>query len=284
MRKQILTASFLIFCPLLVTQQIQSQPAQTQSAMDNASVIKMVKAGLPEDLIVSTINSHSGTYNTTADGLIALKRAGAGDKVLAAIVLKASGVTAAPASGGQISANQSAAGQYSPASIASGPPAGITEPGVYFKDRNGAWSELLPEVVYFKSAGVMKSVATAGVMRQNLNGHVQGSRAKISMSFPVELAVYMPEGAAITEYQLLRLHIVGDAREFRSVTGGAFHSSGGDARDEVEYQSEKIAPRVYHITLSGSFGRGEYGLLPPSAASSSKSGSQGKLYTISMIE
>jgi hypothetical protein len=282
MRKQILIAAFLIFCPLLVTRQAQPQPAQSQSAMDNSSVIKMVKAGLPEDLVVSTINSHPGTYNTTADGLIALKRAGAGDKILAAIVLKASGVAAGQASGGQISANQSVG--ISPASIASGPPAGITEPGVYFKDRNGEWAELLPEVVYFKSAGVMKSVATAGVMRQNLNGHVQGSRAKISMSFPVELAVYMPEGTAITEYQLLRLHIVGDAREFRSVTGGAFHSSGGDARDEVEYQSEKIAPRVYHITLSGSFGRGEYGLLPPSAASSSKSGSQGKLYTISMIE
>jgi hypothetical protein len=281
-RRQILATAFLVFCPLLVSQQIRPQQPQASQAMDNASVIKMIKAGLPEDLIVSTINTHPGTYNTTADGLIALKRGGAGDKVLAAVVLKASGVTAGPPSGGQFGANQSAG--MSPASLASGPPEGITEPGVYYKDRNGAWAELLPEVVYFKSAGVMKSVATAGVMRQNQNGHVQGSRAKISLSFPVEIAVYMPEGTAITEYQLLRLHIVGNAREFRSVTGGAFHSSGGDARDEVEYQAEKIAPRVYHITLSSSFGRGEYGLLPPAAVSSSKTGSVGKLYTISMIE
>jgi hypothetical protein len=265
-----------------MSRQVRPQQPQAPQAMDNASVIKMVKAGLPEDLIISTINTHPGTYTTTADGLIALKKAGAGDKVLAAVVLKASGVTAGPPSGGQFAANQPAG--MSPASIASGPPEGITEPGVYYRDRNGAWAELLPEVVYFKSAGVMKSVATVGVMRQNQNGHVQGSRAKLSLSFPVELAVYMPEGTAITEYQLLRLHIVGDAREFRSVTGGAFHSSGGDARDEVEYQSEKIAPRVYQITLSPSFGRGEYGLLPPAGASSSKTGSLGKLYTISMIE
>jgi hypothetical protein len=281
-RRQILATAFLVFCPLLVSQQVRPQQPQASQAMDNASVIKMVKAGLPEDLIVSTINTHPGTYNTTADGLIALKKAGAGDKVLAAVVLKASGVTAGPPAGGQFGANQPAG--MSPASLASGPPEGITEPGVYYKDRNGAWAELLPEVVYFKSAGVMKSVATAGVMRQNLNGHVQGSRAKVSLSFPVEIAVYMPEGTAVTEYQLLRLHIVGDAREFRSVTGGAFHSSGGDARDEVEYQAEKIAARVYHITLSSSFGRGEYGLLPPGAVSSSKTGSLGKLYTISMIE
>jgi hypothetical protein len=122
------------------------------------------------------------------------------------------------------------------------------------------------------------------MVRPDLNGRIQGSRAKLSLSFPVQLAVYMPEGTAITEYQLLRLRINGDAREFRSVKGSAFHSNGGNMRDDVEYQSEKIAPRIYQITLSSSFGRGEYGLLPPGGANSSKTGSTGKLYTISMVE
>lgn len=81
MRKNILAIAFLAICPLLVAQQ----------ALNNDSVIKLVKAGLSEDLIVSTINASPGTYNTSADGLIALKSAGASDKVVSAIVLKASG-------------------------------------------------------------------------------------------------------------------------------------------------------------------------------------------------
>ena len=38
-----------------------------------------------------------------------------------------------------------------------------------------------------------------------------------------------PEGTAITEYQLLRLRDAKDGREFRTVTGGVMHVSGGIA-------------------------------------------------------
>src|ERR1035437_7765445 len=86
MRKCFFTVVFLAFCPLLVAQQ----------ALNNDSIIKLVKAGLSEDLIVTTINAAPGTYDISADGLIALKTAGATDKVVAAIVAKA----AAPAPAG----------------------------------------------------------------------------------------------------------------------------------------------------------------------------------------
>ncbi len=267
-------ASFL-FLGFLAT---SAPELYSQQPLDNAAVIKMVKAGLPEDLIVSAINSQPGTYNIGADGLIALKKAGASDKVLGAIVLKTSGASAAPVPG-----SQTANGPAAPP-VAAGPPEGITEVGIYYKNAAGAWTELLPEVVNFKSKSVLKSVSTAGIVRPNLNGHVLGSRAKLALTFPVILAVSMPEGTSITEYQLLRLHTDGDAREFRSVTGGAFHSNNGDARDNVEFQSEKIAPHIYQITLAPSFGRGEYGLLPPGSISSSKAGSTGKLYTMSVTE
>jgi len=77
MRKMFL-AVFLAFCSALMAQQV----------LNNDSVIKLVKAGLSEDLVVSTINASPGTYNTSADGLIALKSAAASDKVVAAVVIK----------------------------------------------------------------------------------------------------------------------------------------------------------------------------------------------------
>jgi hypothetical protein len=64
------------FCPLLSAQQI----------LNNDSVVKMAKAGLSDEIIVSTINASTGTYSTTPDDLIALKNAGIGEKVIAAIV------------------------------------------------------------------------------------------------------------------------------------------------------------------------------------------------------
>jgi hypothetical protein len=78
MRSWILAVLFLVACPLVLAQQ----------TMNNDVVIKMVKAGLTDDVIVTTINSSPGTYDITANGLIALKLAGVGDKVIAAIVAK----------------------------------------------------------------------------------------------------------------------------------------------------------------------------------------------------
>lgn len=241
-----------------------------QQTLNNASVVKLIKAGLSDDLIVSTINASPGQYDTSADALIALKTAGASDKVISAIVLKASGATAAPA----------------PAAAAAGPvlPPGIDEVGVYMLDKTGKWTEMMPEIVNFKTGGVMKSIFTDGIVKGDINGHVDGKQAKIKATFPVSLAVYLPEGTEITEYQLLRLRVSGKSREFRSMTGGVFHSSGGAKRDDVNYQPKKIAPRIFEITLDSSLGKGEFGLLPPGSYTSSNMASGGKIYTVSVIE
>jgi hypothetical protein len=244
-----------------------------QQAMNNDSVIKLVKAGLSDDLIVTTINASPGTYDTSANGLIALKGAGVSDKVLSAIVVKSSG--GAPASSNSA---------ISTAQTSNGLPLGIDEIGVYYKNKSGAWVALLPEVVNFKTGGVMKSIASAGIVKGDVNGHIVGPKAKMVLTFPVVLAVYAPEGVAITEYQLLRLHPNSDSREFRSVTGGVMHVSGGATRDLIDFQSEKLAPRVYQITMQSALGRGEYGLLPPGAYGSSNMGSSGKIYSLSVPE
>jgi hypothetical protein len=78
MRNCLLAVLFLAVCPLVLAQQ----------TINNDVVIRMVKAGLADDVIVTTINASPGTYDTTANGLIALKQAGVSDKVIAAIVAR----------------------------------------------------------------------------------------------------------------------------------------------------------------------------------------------------
>lgn len=83
---KILAAALLVVCPLLLAQQV----------LDNDGVVKLVKAGLSEDLIITTINESPGTYDTSTDGLIALKTAGVSDKVVAAMLMKANAPALAP--------------------------------------------------------------------------------------------------------------------------------------------------------------------------------------------
>lgn len=264
--RKVLSAVFFLICCFAI-------PAQ--QAMNNDSVIKMVKAGLSDDLIVTTINSQSGTYDTSTDGIIALKSAGVGDKVVAAIVAKA----ADPGPRTPLVAPAPPAAAAAPAR-----PAGIDDVGVYFLDKSGAWQTLQPEIVNFKTGGVLKGIATQGLVKGDVNGHINGKNAQRVLAFPVTLAVYVPEGVDIAEYQLLRLRTSGKSREFRSVTGGVFHASGGASRDNVQYQSSKIAPRTYKIVLDQSIGKGEYGLMPPGSYTSSNMASGGKIYSISIPE
>lgn len=241
--------------------------ALAQTALTNDSIIKMVKAGLGDDVVISMVKGQPGGYSTGPDDLIALKSAGVNDKVIAAMVERMSPGAPAPA-----------------AATAPGPsPSPVNEVGVYYL-KSGAWADLNPEVVNFKTGGVLKSIGTAGIVKGDVNGHVNGDHSKTQLKSPVDILVYTPEGVAITEYQLLRLHDSKDAREFRTVTGGVMHVSGGATRDLVPFESKKIAPRTYEIVLP-TLGSGEYGLLPPTAGDATgSSGRIGKIYSFRLIE
>jgi hypothetical protein len=280
MRKILLLSfAFLFISPVVPAQQ----------PLDNDAIIKLARAGLSDEQIITTINGSAGNYDISTDGLIALKAAKVGDRVVAAMVVKASGPGASPASG-----NGSAAGPggaYSPAAGSAGTepsrlPAGIDGVGVYYKDRSGAWVAMLPEIVNFQSTGAskLKNIASAGIMKGDLNGRIEGSRARLNATLPVVFAVYLPENVEITEYVLLELHPTGSARTFLSAEGGLLHTQAGARRDEIEFLPEKLAPRLYQITLPASEGPGEFGLLAPGTSRAPNKEVSGKIYTVTVAE
>jgi hypothetical protein len=82
----------------------------------------------------------------------------------------------------------------------------------------------------------------------------------------------------------LRLRQKGDRREFRRVTGGMLHASGGATRDLVPFEGKKIAPRTRIVVLPN-LGAGEYGFLAPGAVSPQHASAQlGKMYTFRLLE
>ena len=69
-----------------------------QESLTNETFLKLVKAGIGEDTIVGMINQQPGKYGLSADDIIALKRAGVSDRIMAAMIVKggASNVQATP--------------------------------------------------------------------------------------------------------------------------------------------------------------------------------------------
>jgi hypothetical protein len=241
-----------------------------QQSLDNAAVLKLKAAGLSDDLIAQTVAASPGHFDTSTDAMIALKKQGLSDKVIGAMVAKNAGpsaptMVAAPATGPML-------------------PPGVDEVGVYYKDKTGAWVEFKPEIVNYKSGGVLKSIATDGILKGDKNGHIPNKSAELSLNHPVDILIYAPEGTAPNEYQLLKLRVNSNNREFRSETGGVFHSSGGADRDRKDFTATKIGPRLYTFTLGPEVIAGEYGILPPGSITSTNAASAGKIDTFHLVE
>jgi hypothetical protein len=65
----------------------QPAPAPAAAGMTNADVVRMVKAGLGEDLVISAIRgTKNRKFTLTADGLIQLKSDGVSDRVIAVML------------------------------------------------------------------------------------------------------------------------------------------------------------------------------------------------------
>ena len=249
-------------------------PLQAQSSggapLTNNDVIKMVQAKLGDAVIIAKIRSSASQFDTSTDALIKLKHAGVSDAVMQAIAESGSSTS--------MTSKPVAPAAATPAT--SGP---VSEIGVYYK-QSDAWMEIQPEVVNWKTGGVLKSVATVGIVKGDVNGRIDGPHSRNSVKTPLEFLIYAPEGVAISEYQLLRLREQKDAREFRTMTGGVMHVSGGATRDLVPFEGKRIATRTFAITLPN-LGAGEYGFLPPGALTTGHaSATLGKMYTFRLME
>ncbi len=236
----------------------QSEPP----LMSNDTVLRMHGAGLADDLILQTIATQPGKYDTTPDALIALKQAGLSDAVLAAMSNKARR---------QITGTPPAAIQLSP----------VNEIGVYFKDKNGQWQPMESEAVHVKSGGFVKSTLTHNIIKEDRNGVVTGREASLLLPRPIEFLIYTPDGVTASEYELVRFRLNSKDREFRVLTGGVIHSTGGAQRDDVPITLTKAGPRAWTFRLATDTPGAEYGILPPGTGNVTNGG---KIYTFAISE
>jgi hypothetical protein len=243
-------------------------PAQSK-LLDNDSIIKMTTAGLDDGIILQTVRSQPGDYRTGPDDLIALKSAGVSQTVISAMLARNSGLQQHPAP---------APVEVAPLSL------NTDDPGVYFKDRQGQWEAVGPELVRYRDGGALKSVLTHDIVKKDENGVVTGPKSKLSVSPGTEMMILAPANTDAVEYVILRFRDKSDRREFRVKTGNVFHSETGTDRDALDIPIRKVSQHLFGFTVPHDLQKGEYGVLAPGQAATPGISHAGKIYTFSISE
>lgn len=239
---------------------------QLSKKMTNQDIIDLVGLGMSDAVVLDKIHAADATdFDTSIPALKKLKAAKVSDELIRAM----------------INPHPAAAANAPPAEVTADPAGLPTDVGVYVTMK-GKLTEVEPEVVGWQTGGMLKSIATGGLTKGHVNGKVMKAKSGLQIPNPAEFIIRTPEGTSVTEYQLLRLDEKDDRREFRAMTGGIIHASGGAERNAITFNPEKIAGRTWRVNLTD-LKKGEYGFLPPGVNSASIS-SSGKLYTFGVIE
>jgi hypothetical protein len=216
-----------------------------QEVLTNDSVIQMVKAGLPEAVVIAKIKSTSTKFDLKTDLLVSLKKAGVSDKVLEAMVAAGSGP--APSTAGAMPA----------------PPAPAVAAGA-LKNQ---------DVIYQLVAGkYVEMFATSANLETNMAFFqsksevvLEGKKAqyRTSEKQPVFLSTY-----SSTDAPLVRLK-QGDEHNDRNlkIGSGAFMPFGGTQKmgvrneDKIAVSIERDPRGFYKVTPSAPLAPGEYGFI-----------------------
>ncbi len=287
LQKAVTTLRLGLLCLLALA--VGSVPSPAQQEITNDSIIQMTKAGLGDPLIVQSINATPSRFSTTTDDLIALKRAGVSERVLGAMVAKngtpppTKSPSPTPDRRQKLDMGDAPSTPPLPAVPADFSLEGVEDTGVYYKAHDGKWVAIEPELMNFRSGGALKSYGTDHLIKEDKNGHLMGPTSPLALTRSTPILLYMPGGSSAIEYLLLRLRPGAQkSREFRSETGGVFHSSTGATRDRVVFSPTRISRQIYTFNLPDEVGKGEYGILPPNQGGNS--GQAGKVYTFKIIE
>jgi hypothetical protein len=215
-----------------------AQPARQNSAkaeiLTNESVLQLIAVGIDEDVIISKIQSSTHNFDLSVQGMVALKKGGVSDRLLHFMMNTSKPPESKTASPQSLAPPVVLKEEPKPVPAAKSEPVLPTELGVYAK-RDDKWVEIQPEILNWKTGGVLKHIGTAGIVKGDVNGMINGAHSRNSVKAPMEFLVITAEGIAITEYQLIHLHEKDEAREFRTVTGGVLHASGGATRNLLQF-------------------------------------------------
>jgi hypothetical protein len=216
----------------------------------NSDVVAMLKAGLPENTIILSIQQSPSKFDTAPQSLILLKKQGVNAKIIDAMLKK-----------------QSGAGTAKATAVASAP---STFNGVRVIINGESVAMKRGRVLRRSSSGWLSLVTAFGDSKNRAVLEGNASRLRIKDTKPV-FEVALPEDVAPEGYiNLLRLEVKGDRRQIETSRSGFSLSDGARSKEgfasdrRVYLEFEDTGNRtpsgqvIYRAIPSGSMASGEY--------------------------
>jgi hypothetical protein len=257
---------------------------QASKKLTNQDVTEMLSLGLSDDVVVDKIHAAATDFDTSVDGLKALKAAKVSDTIIRAMI------NPHPASATNTG---STADEKQPPKGDPNDPNSPHDPGIYIyaKTRNGLSLVMLEPTVYSqgKSGGVFKSAMTYGIAKVKWKAVVQGPTANVKSSDSnMAFYFYFEEASAglshasfggtttPNEFTLLKFEEKKDSRETVVMSANAFGaSSGTDEKANIHFSFTKLRPGVYKVTPNSPLQQGEYCFLSSAGVGTYGAGSAG---------
>ena len=258
--------AFLLLLPTaLMSQEIQTRP----DVLTNKSIVEMVAAKLPEDVIIAKIQGSSTNFDVSTTGLVDLNNNGVPSNVVKAMLApkSSSEPTTVPPPPKLSDAND---------------PSAQHDAGIYMYVKKSDRKELiqLEPTVYSqgKSGGMFQSAMTYGIAKIKWKAVVRSAHSNVKTTDPNGTFYFYFEerGAGLSysgfgtstpnEFTLLKFEVKKDTRETEVMSANAFGSqSGTQEKSTIQFTFQKLRPGVYKVTPSAPLKPGEYCFLSASA-------------------
>jgi hypothetical protein len=237
--------------------------AALAASVTNADVIKMLDASMPEEVVISAINSGQSKFDTSANALIRLKEKGASPAILNAVLN--AGKTQSSAKAGN-SGNSGNSGSKA-ASAKAGHSASGYNPEEVTLLVGG--SETIMQYIIPQQRTAARAFGLGGIASY---AALNGSTAQRRLTNPSpEFIVSVPKNAQAPNYLTLASFVVRKNGNREVSTGGGYMSySSGIHKDRVvPIQSEALSDQsraregfvLYKIKPEAPLEKGEYALV-----------------------
>jgi hypothetical protein len=252
--------------------------AQSDKAMTNQDIIKLVKTGLSADIIITKIRQSASAYDLSVDGLMQLSQNHVPNEIIQAMQAKSSNKPASgSASGSASSAMKKPEANHSASTPASDrhsyplPP----DKGAYLWDGNELHL-LYQNTVPSMGSNFWRSITP--FVKKKIELQLVGAYAKARFDHPQPTILVSGLGDVIPGVPAFRLLYVktGGMMKDRRIVGtydvGGFFGSVRMVDNEIECEVKKLQDGIYAIIPLKQMKDGEYGLVqvPKMAEMSSK--------------
>lgn len=252
---------------LLISPAIAAQDAVSRNELlTNDKVLTLVRAELPQSVIVNKIRASRTNFDTSTTELIRLQRARVPAEIISAMVEASDRASVATSHSGAGDASKTDPND----------PLATHDAGIYLFQENDGQKKMIqlePSVSkQTKTGGVFASMLTYGIAKVKFKAALAGSAASLQIDnarptfyfyFEIKNSGLSSSSSYATspnEFVLVKFNTKSNSRTVTVAQANAFGAqSGAMDKSSQAFSLEKIAPGVYKVTPQADLPEGEYG-------------------------